>query len=153
MYLYELATLDENIKLQGRLRAATLADRELLADWIEAFATFIREKLYGRNFLQEAESMIEKQQIWLFEVDGKAVSMAGSTRSEGGVACINYVYTPEEWRGRGFASSSVGWLSKHLLLAHDRVCLYADEDYPSSNRVYQKLGYQVVARTIELDFG
>ncbi len=153
MYLYKLNELAPSINFQGKLRQVAPGDRDLLVQWIEEFAIAINERLIGRNYEEEADRMIEKGLIWFLEIDGKIVSMAGSTRSVGGVACVNYVYTPAAARGRGFASSNVGLLSEHLLQSHDWVCLYAEEGYPASNRVYQKLGYEIVARTVEVEFG
>ncbi|PHI20810.1 hypothetical protein CEQ90_05460 [Lewinellaceae bacterium SD302] len=152
MYLYELSALDPTVKFEGQLRQVGQNDRERLVQWIEKFAIAINERLIGRNYREEADKMIAGGQIWFLEINGQVVSMAGSTRSVGGVACVNYVYTPEESRGRGFASSNVGLLSEYLLRSHQKTCLYAEEGYPASNRVYQKLGYEIVSRVVEVDF-
>jgi hypothetical protein len=152
MYLYRLDQVDPVLNFQGDLKPWLPKDRLLLAKWLEAFAAAINENVVGVDFLSRAAAMIAANNIRCLEIDGQVVSMVGSTRSKGGVACINYVFTPDELRGRGYAFNCVGSLSKLLLQRHNSCCLYAEEAYLASNRVYQKLGYRVVARTIEVTF-
>lgn len=152
MLLYRLDATDLSLKFTGQLEPWTTVDQNLLAVWLEAFADAINEAIVGRDFMERAEEMIDLGHIWLLRVNGEIVSMAGSTRSIGGVACVNYVFTPENLRGNGYAYSCVGLLSAQLLQTHNSCCLYAEEAYLASNRVYQKLGYRVVGRTKEVTF-
>ena len=61
-----------------------------------------------------------------------------------GVARIGPVYTPREHRGRGYASAAVAEVSRRLLDEGVRVCLFTDQANPTSNRIYQALGYRPV---------
>ena len=55
---------------------------------------------------------------------------------------IGPVYTPRERRGRGFASSAVAEVAQRLASAGERVCLFTDQANPTSNGIYQALGFR-----------
>jgi predicted GNAT family acetyltransferase len=56
---------------------------------------------------------------------------------------ISYVYTPTDLRGRGYASATVAHLTqKHFDCGKERVFLFTDLNNPTSNRIYQAIGYQ-----------
>ena len=78
--------------------------------------------------------------------DEKPVSMAGwSGKTPRGVRVI-FVYTPPEPRGRGYATACVSALTRQLLdEGRAFCCLYADRSDPTSNSIYQKIGYRPVA--------
>ena len=58
---------------------------------------------------------------------------------------IGPVYTPPEQRGRGYASACVAILSQHLLESGRTFCfLFTDLANPTSNHIYQTVGYNPV---------
>jgi hypothetical protein len=55
------------------------------------------------------------------------------------------VYTPPELRGRGYASACVAAASQEHLDAGRRWCfLFTDVENPTSNRIYQTIGYRPI---------
>ena len=59
---------------------------------------------------------------------------------------INRVYTPPEFRGRGYASNLVASLSRHLLDSGRKFCfLFTELANPTSNKIYQQIGYHPVS--------
>jgi predicted GNAT family acetyltransferase len=79
-------------------------------------------------------------------VDGTAVSMAAVRPSVVGLPRVSLVYTPAEHRRHGYAGAGVAALSQHLLDDGARACmLFADLANPTSNGVYQRIGYRPVA--------
>lgn len=71
------------------------------------------------------------------------VSMAAITRETPGSANISWVYTPEDRRGRGYASAIVAQLSQQTLDRGKSFCtLYTDMANPTSNKIYQAIGYR-----------
>ena len=59
---------------------------------------------------------------------------------------IGLVYTPREYRGRGYASNAVGELTRRLLGSDRKFCtLFTDKSNPTSNSIYVKIGYEPVA--------
>ena|SRR5687767_8705229 len=58
---------------------------------------------------------------------------------------IGMVYTPPEFRGRGYASNYVATLTRRLLDSGRRFCfLFADLSNPTFNKIYQSVGYRHV---------
>lgn len=74
--------------------------------------------------------------------DGVRVSMAGSTSMVGGMVRVDPVYTPAHFRGRGYAGAVTVEVSRAALVtgATD-VVLFADPTNPTSNALYQRMGY------------
>src|SRR5206468_2082657 len=95
---------------------------------------------------EQMRQRLAARQMFLWkDASGHAVTMAGwSGRTPNGTR-INAVYTPPENRRRGYASACVASLSQHLLDSGRRFCfLYTDLTNPTSNNIYQKIGYQRV---------
>jgi predicted GNAT family acetyltransferase len=82
----------------------------------------------------------------LWEVEGTPVSMAGYSGSTPNGIRVAPVYTPPENRGKGFAGACVAALSQKLLDDGRKFCfLYTDLANPTSNHIYQTIGYEPVA--------
>jgi predicted GNAT family acetyltransferase len=140
----------------GGMRAATLEDRPLLLEWWRAFAV---EALHERSPDEERlERSLDHRltsdgsglRLW---VHGDPVSLAGfGGRTPNGIR-VGPVYTPPERRGRGYASALVAELSATLLAARYRFCfLYTDLANPTSNRIYERIGYERVCESAEIAF-
>jgi predicted GNAT family acetyltransferase len=79
----------------------------------------------------------------LWVVNGTTVAMAAAVRSSSVAATVGQVYTPPEHRGQGYASALVAQLSQHLLdRGAPRCLLFTDAANPTSNKIYQRIGYQ-----------
>ncbi len=59
-----------------------------------------------------------------------------------GVARVGPVYTPKSHRGRGYASAAVAEVSQRILDEGGRACLFTDQANPTSNKIYEALGYR-----------
>lgn len=74
--------------------------------------------------------------------DGTPVSMAGSTSMVAGMVRVDPVYTPAHLRGRGYAGAVTVEVSRAALAAGATdVVLFADATNPTSNALYQRVGY------------
>jgi predicted GNAT family acetyltransferase len=72
--------------------------------------------------------------------------MAGATRAVAGQARVGPVYTPPERRGRGFGGAVTAAVSQAAIDAGvAEVLLYTDLANPTSNALYQHLGYEPAA--------
>jgi predicted GNAT family acetyltransferase len=88
----------------------------------------------------------------LWAVDGVPVSMAGVSPVIAGQGRVAPVYTPTELRGRGYAGMATVAASRALIAAGaDEVLLYTDLANPTSNALYQRLGYRPVENVTVLD--
>lgn len=143
MYRYVLTPDLLQVEVSPGLRPATLDDLDLLAHWVRDFLLYIEELGGGNDYRGKARRLIEGKKLYVFERDGRPVTMVGSTRHIGGVACVNHVFTPENFRGRGYATLAVAAFSEHLLQSANACVLFADKANPASNAVYQKIGYRI----------
>ena len=87
--------------------------------------------------------------FWLDEA-GERVHLTGANPPAFGVARIGPVYTPPEQRRKGYAGAAVAEVSRIFLDAGARVCLYTDQANPTSNGIYQAIGYQPVVDQVNL---
>jgi uncharacterized protein len=68
-------------------------------------------------------------------------------------ARIGYVYTPPERRRRGYAGACVAALSQQLLDSGLDFCvLYADLSNPTTNALYQSMGYRALTDVRDYHF-
>ncbi|OGO56238.1 MAG: hypothetical protein A2Z32_12645 [Chloroflexi bacterium RBG_16_69_14] len=77
--------------------------------------------------------------------DDRVVSMTGVGGPTPNGIRIGPVYTPPAVRGRGYASALVAAVSQAELDAGRRFCfLFTDLANPTSNHIYQAIGYEPV---------
>ena len=140
----------------GHMRPATLDDLDLLTAWQVAFTIEALQGVEDPDVGQARERMqmrIERGTIFVWE-DGKVVSLVGTTRpTEHGIT-IGPVYTPPQFRGRGYASSCVAAVSQQMLDGgRDFVTLFTDLANPTSNHIYQVIGYRPICDYTVYRFG
>ena len=91
-----------------------------------------------------AQRRVGDRDVYLWE-DGQPVSMAAKARPTINGITVNLVYTPPQFRRRGYATSCVARLSQLLLDSGWKFCtLFTDLANPTSNDIYQKVGYMPV---------
>ncbi len=135
--------------IHGELRATIASDRDLLGEWLFGFANEslpLIERKPLEDWIAHAERSIANGTSYMFLIDGDPVSTVSATRpTENGIS-INGVYTPKHLRKNGNASQAVALLSQRMLDEGRKFCvLYTDLANPTSNKIYQKIGYQEVA--------
>ncbi|MFI5954900.1 GNAT family N-acetyltransferase [Cryptosporangium sp. NPDC051539] len=83
---------------------------------------------------------------WLWEVRGEPVALVSFRGPAGGIYRIGMVYTPPKQRRHGYAAAATAELSQHLLdIGAGGVVLFTDAANPTSNGVYERIGYRAVA--------
>ncbi|MBU3068150.1 GNAT family N-acetyltransferase [Nocardia sp. NEAU-G5] len=147
--LYRLGGLVAPRPTAGRARLAQQSDRAVLEDLTKVFA----EKDTSVSFDQVGERL-SYNGIWLWEVDGLPVSVASLSRSVAGIVRVGLVATPPEHRGHGYAAAVTHHVSRVALeTGNHEVLLFTDKANPTSNGIYQRLGYEVVEEQIQMRFG
>ncbi|MFD3873124.1 GNAT family N-acetyltransferase [Streptomyces sp. NPDC058623] len=149
--LYRLGTLAAPHPLPpGRARAAREADLPLLLEWVTEFnrevdspgtasPTALRDRISYGGFL-------------LWEHAGTPVSVAGFSRPIGSASRIGPVYTPPGERGRGYAAGVTHAATEGARAAGaTEVLLFTDLANPTSNGVYQRLGYVPIDDRLHLE--
>jgi uncharacterized protein len=133
----------------GRMRQASLDDRDLVLAWTHAF--FVDVGQDARDLEPVVERRIQAGHFWLWE-DGGPASMAANSEPVEGVIRVQAVYTPPEWRNHGYAGACVADLSRRMQEAGHRCILYTDLGNPTSNSVYRRIGYRAVAEGLRYRF-
>lgn len=151
--LFELTELTGSPAAPGRLRSAEHEDVELVTRWLAAFHADADEQA-GLPRGSEADQVlshdvvvrrIESGRIWLWDDEaGRPIHLTGINHASFGAQRIGPVYTPREQRGRGYASAAVAEVSRRILAAGARPCLFTDQANPTSNKIYQAIGYRPV---------
>jgi predicted GNAT family acetyltransferase len=128
----------------GILRAPRADEAGMLATWTRGFGKDSGLPAAEHDaFASRVVAFIVEGALFVWDVDGAPVSMAalqGKTRH--GVR-VSLVYTPSALRGRGYASACVAAVSARALASGRRFCtLYTDLENPTSNGIYQRIGYE-----------
>ncbi len=144
--VFELCQVIPPSPVPGALRLATGEDLELVTRWTAAFAQEALHEEEPVRAHQEARRRIGDREIYLWELpDRQVVTMAAKTRPISNGISVSLVYTPPENRERGYASNCVAALSQLLLASGWKWCsLFTDLSNPTSNSIYQKIGYRPV---------
>jgi len=133
---------------EGSWRLAEPRDRELVADWLHRFAEEATpNQPVPADGLTIADRWIARQYrtLYLWEVGDRVVSLVGAGGVTPNGMRIGPVYTPPDERGRGYASSLTAAASQDQLDAGRRfVFLFTDLSNPTSNKIYQAIGYEPV---------
>lgn len=92
--------------------------------------------------------------LWLWEHAGRVVSLAGARGPTRHGVRVGPVYTPPELRGHGYATALTAALTTHLLAGgREQVTLFTNLANPTSNAIYQRIGYVKVTDRDVYDFG
>lgn len=139
--VYRLDSVERLPLPPGHIAKAERRHVKLLTSYIEGFLQETGETGDASATLEAAISQ-GRLFIWL---DGEPVSMsAWSGPTPNGVR-ITMVYTPPDLRRRGYATAVVSALSRQLLDQGKSFCsLYTDLSNPTSNNIYQRIGYKPI---------
>lgn len=156
--VYELTAVIPPRPASGQFRWAAPADRDLLVEWgiafeREAIGIAQPDRLELEKWADQIIMRTVYRGMGVWEDNGQMVCFAGfGGRTPHGMR-VAPVYTPPEWRGRGYASACVAALSQALLdSGHQRCFLNTDLANPTSNKIYQAIGYCPVGDVLELRF-
>ena len=154
--IYELTAVNPDIQMVGTIRLLDEKDMSFFPYWAEAFYA---AGIYGKTEMtipQDVEHYLYRiatKKLYILEDNGTPVSMAGYTREMQTAIGVAFVYTPPYYRGKGYATSCVAQISQFALdRGFSRCVLYTDLANPTSNSIYQKIGYVPVCDSLQLKF-
>jgi GNAT superfamily N-acetyltransferase len=139
----------------GRPRVATEDDLDLLIKWRTDFSN---EALPAQRDHAEDAAHVRRHfelgdGVLLWEDRGEPVSWAVASVPIDGMSRVGPVYTPPERRAHGYGSAVTAAVSRHARDAGARdVILFTNLANPTSNSIYQKIGYRPVYDSSELHF-
>lgn len=137
---------------EGRARRAETRDLDQMVAWYDAFSRDVKTPLMPAR--PTIERAIADGRLFVWEAGGALVSMTQRTAIAGRCARVNLVYTPPEQRGHGFASGLVAHVTGVVLAEAPGAyaCLFTDLGNPTSNAIYQSIGYVPVGDYAEIRF-
>nr|WSZ98430.1 GNAT family N-acetyltransferase [Streptomyces sp. NBC_00857] len=151
LHLYRLGTLTPPEPCpEGRVRVAGEEDLEQVMLWCREFAASVGEVVPDAW----ADTRFADRHFSFWETpDGTPASIAAVTSVIGGQVRVDPVYTRAHLRGRGYAGALTAEVSRAALAAGAKeVVLYTDPANPTSNALYQRIGYVPVTDFAVYDF-
>ena len=155
--IYKLDKVNPVTGVSGRMRRTGEADRMLLLKWVMAF----QQEAFGDVDAPAVERTVnnmltmppEHRGTFLWE-DPQPVSLTSYGGPTPNSMRLGPVYTPPEFRRRGYASACVAAASQYLLDSGRKFCtLFTHLSNPTSNHIYQVIGYEPVCDVDEYRFG
>lgn len=147
--IYELTRVISPAHVNGEIRLASKNDASTLVRWIGGFMVDIGGTESQGEASETFNRMAGDQRLYVWE-DGELRSMAAWSAPTAHGVRISLVYTPPEFRGKGYASAVVAELSKAMLHSgRTFCCLFTDLSNQTSNRIYQSIGYSPVCNFTE----
>lgn len=134
----------------GAWRLAAPGDRARAAGWL---LDFVREALPADELPEpeQADAAVGRwiegigRRLYVWELEGRLVSMVAAGGETPNGIRIGPVYTPPAERGRGYGTALTAAVSQDQLDRGRRFCfLYTDLANPTSNHIYQSIGYRPV---------
>lgn len=129
---------------EGTGRLATEADLELLGPWRQAFT---REAVpeappeHPTEVVRNSLRLGNGHALW--QRDNTPVAWAAGTKPQAGMTRIGPVYTPPEHRRNGYGAAATAMITQWALdQGAAEVLLFADLTNPTSNSIYQQIGYE-----------
>ena len=150
MRIYKLEEVVPVSDVSGRMRKMEEIDQELVQDWYTDFSRAAgNDEPDPEYVLKQTKAYLtadpDQRGLMIWEVDDNPVSMAGYAGPTPNGIRIGAVYTPPDLRNNGYASAVTAGLSQYLLDQGKDFCfLFTDLLNPTSNKIYQQIGYRPV---------
>jgi predicted GNAT family acetyltransferase len=146
--IYKLDKVNPKIPSLNTFRPAKQTDAVLINNWIREFiqeATPNSPEEELQNLQTRTNKAIDQETIYVLERKEKLVSIARRAGKTPYGERIALVYTPPEERRKGYATELVARLSQLILDEGIQSCyLFTDLANPTSNKIYQEIGYRPI---------
>ena len=151
--MYRLDSVNDVPSVPGRMRLATLADKDLISRWKHAFVVEAGSPTSQNMPERDATPFIEQGTIYLWEYSENPVSMVMKGRPTEHGMSITFAYTPMELRRNGYATACVASVCREILKSGYEFCtLYTDLSNRTSNSIYMKIGFKPLCDSVEHSF-
>ncbi|MFC6080020.1 GNAT family N-acetyltransferase [Sphaerisporangium aureirubrum] len=151
--LYRLDTLGAPGAAGGAPRVAGPDDVTAATAWMEAFLAEAEPNTRAGDVRPQVEQRVGQGEYVFWEDGGRAVAMAAFSTPVSGMSRIGPVYTPPELRGRGYGRAVTHAATRAAEDAGaDLLLLFTDLANPTSNSIYQALGYRPIADYAAITF-
>lgn len=131
--------------VRGRPRPMEADDVDLVGTWLDDFSV---EALGHdrRGVATWRERLADTDwELWLWEHEGRPVSLVNARPTTPVSSRIGPVYTPPSERGQGYAAAlTAAATAARLTCGDERVTLFTDVANPTSNALYARVGFSDV---------
>lgn len=136
----------------GKARTVTVGEVEEAVRWLREFQEEARVDR-AADPTPVVSARVNREELLWWEDGGRPVALAGVSTPIAGMSRIGPVYTPLELRRRGYGGAVTRAAShKAIDEGASEVLLFADLANPTSNSIYQKLGFHVVGDHVTIHF-
>lgn len=147
--VYELKEVKKKWSGDGIFREVSSDELTIIEQWIYQFCEDVNLPTTKEEAKQTAHTLLINHRLFGLEVNGKLVSVAAKTRPTKNNITVNFVYTPKEARKKGYAFNCVATLSQRMLdEGYKTTTLYTDLANPTTNKIYQEIGYEQIAESV-----
>jgi len=148
--LLRLDQLHPPAGVPGQSRPATVEDQPTVQRWYTAFGAEAGTA-FGDVDRAVADA-VGGGGCWLWlDPDSAVVSLATRRPVIAGSARVGPVYTPAQYRGHGYGSAVTTVATRDILDDGGIPVLFTDLANPTSNDIYQRLGYQPVEDRLQIE--
>lgn len=151
-FQYALYSLKNKPEYIGDISIATEKHEKLLSEWTIAS---IREiiptttETFVKSCVSSFKKLLEKNRVFILDVDGVIVSMAAISDRAQKMQAINDVYTPPEYRGTGHATELCTFLADYVLNdCKNTPILWVRTTNKAAIHIYEKIGFEKVESMI-----
>lgn len=145
--IMEIREVNDIKPVEGTHRLATMDDVNLITDWMIQFKLeALASEINFEDARSKATKFIEENKVYIYEdMEQNIVSMAAASRRLMHGVAISYVFTPEVYRGKGYAAANVYYMCKELLEQGNEFCtLFVDKKNPLTTRAYEMVGFHAL---------
>lgn len=144
MRMYRLGKLVRPAGVPGvAALAAAPDDIELVAEWLAAFHDEATPHAPVEDWRTFADRRIAAGQVHLWHDGGAPVALAAVSDPAAGVATVAPVYTPPGGRRSGYGAAVTAEATAAAMTGGaEHLALYTDLANPTSNSIYQAIGYR-----------
>jgi hypothetical protein len=142
--IYKLDEVNDIQYSNGYMRLATHDDLEIVLEWNEDFVVSEGISANYERMKKKRQQDIDDETLFLWIDNETPVTMTNLSNRTSDGAHIGLVYTPEDQRRKGYATSLVAKVSRHALQKYTYCTLYTDLGNPVSNSIYMKIGYNPI---------
>ncbi|WP_277584837.1 GNAT family N-acetyltransferase [Psychrobacillus antarcticus] len=150
--LYRLDKVEESLEMStDSWRYATSNDALLIEKWFGQFEHDTGLPTTAPvEIKKRVKAMLDAKEVFLWENKGEVVSMMKKARPTANGVTVSLVFTPAEKRRKGYGRTMVAAVSKELLKEFKFCVLYTDMLNPTSNKIYQEIGYKKLIDSVHL---
>lgn len=154
--IYRLEQVIAPRPVGGSIAVCDIKHQDLITQWVYEFG--LESLPHELNSIERAREFtvnkIPKGEVFIWcDESGTPVSMNSVGRPTQHGISVSAVYTPKALRQKGYASALVAGTSQTMLDNGKKFCvLYTDLANPTSNKIYQNIGYQEIATSAHYIF-